>query len=209
VVTLNRHAAMILLDFNLLLFQSPYHGIVIGCWILWGVSEWGHSILLQDTGADSRNKYSTLGIYTTVFMLFFIYSFTPYFPAYLVFKASAAALFIVGLVIFWGGFLLRWTSIYLMGNAFSRKIKVEPDQKIIKRGPFGYIRHPNYLAGLMTFFGLALMFGSWISLGVIGAMSLIVYLYRIHVEENFLQKNLAGYHAYCKEVRYRLIPFIF
>jgi protein-S-isoprenylcysteine O-methyltransferase Ste14 len=36
----------------------------------------------------------------------------------------------------------------------------------------------------------------------------LVIVWRLLDEEAFLAKQLAGYTAYCREVRYRLVPFL-
>ena len=37
---------------------------------------------------------------------------------------------------------------------------------------------------------------------------IVLILVRTYYEDTTLQKELAGYSEYCKDVRYRLIPFI-
>jgi protein-S-isoprenylcysteine O-methyltransferase Ste14 len=194
---------------HVLILQPPFYWIVIGCWILWGMSEWGQSIFLKKGESRTENKYSTAGIYSSVFLLVLLYNLTLIKPQVLAFNTLALPLFITGLLSFITGFSLRWSSVYIMGDAFSRQIRTTDHQKIIKIGPFAYIRHPNYLAGLLTFIGFGLMFGTWISLAVSIIIGFLPYYYRIRIEEKFLRKNLPGYDRYCQEVKYRLIPFVY
>jgi len=37
---------------------------------------------------------------------------------------------------------------------------------------------------------------------------IILIIIRTNYEDKFLQKELTGYAEYCKEVKYRLVPFV-
>ncbi|HKJ30811.1 MAG TPA: isoprenylcysteine carboxylmethyltransferase family protein [Balneolales bacterium] len=193
----------------ILFYQKPYYWIFTACWVLLCVSEWGHSFFTRDSGKGPKNKYSTALIYIGVALLIFI-GYTGYIvPSYLTYNNLAFPLFVLGVVIELTALVLRWISIYIMGGSFSRKIRVGGNQKIIKSGPFAVIRHPNYLAGLLMYLSFGFIYGTWVSLFCAILLGLLVYLYRINVEETYLRENLDGYEAYCQEVKYRLIPFIY
>ena len=93
-------------------------------------------------------------------------------------------------------------------NAYlSRTIEVQENQTVISTGLYGIVRHPMYLATLFMFLPLPLILGSfW------GLLPLALYpvgiVMRILNEERVLTEVLDGYAAYCKRVKYRLIPFI-
>ncbi len=69
------------------------------------------------------------------------------------------------------------------------------------------MRHPMYSGALVMFFGTPLALGSWWGLLMFVAMTLLIIL-RLLDEERFLLKNLQGYSDYKKEVRFRLVPFV-
>lgn len=193
----------------ILFYQYPYYWIFTACWVLWFVSEWIHSSLNRDTGKGKHNKFSTGLIYLSILILILLGYTGMIIPPYLAFQRLALPLFILGVVTELAALALRWLSIYTMGNAFSRKITVKDNQDIIKSGPFAYIRHPNYLAGLLLFVSFGFIYGSWVSLVLCTLLGFFVYRYRINIEERFLLENLDGYQAYCQEVKYRLIPYIY
>ncbi len=64
-----------------------------------------------------------------------------------------------------------------------------------------------YSGALVMFFGTPLALGSWWGLLMFVAMTLLIIL-RLLDEERFLLKNLQGYSDYKKEVRFRLVPFV-
>jgi protein-S-isoprenylcysteine O-methyltransferase Ste14 len=91
-------------------------------------------------------------------------------------------------------------------NTFSSAtIELAPDQKVISTGPYAWVRHPMYAAGLVLLCGIPIALGSlW---GVLVFVAILpALLWRLFDEERFLAKNLPGYLEYQGQVRYRLIP---
>jgi len=89
----------------------------------------------------------------------------------------------------------------------SRVVEVQDNQVVISTGPYAIIRHPMYLAVIVIFTLSPLALGSYWAL--IPALILPVVLAgRIDNEEQLLRRGLNGYEDYCKQVKYRLLPFI-
>ena len=88
----------------------------------------------------------------------------------------------------------------------SRTIEVQEDQKVIDTGLYGVVRHPMYMATVFLFLAMPLVLGSVISF-VIMLCYIPIIIKRIQNEEQVLSKDLNGYEAYKKKVKYRLIPF--
>lgn len=96
----------------------------------------------------------------------------------------------------------------LRENTFlSRTIKVQKNQKVIDTGLYGIVRHPMYTITIILFLTMPLILGSLISFFVFLAYPFII-VKRILNEEQVLEKELPGYKAYKKKVKYRLIPFV-
>ena len=88
-----------------------------------------------------------------------------------------------------------------------RTIKVEENQKVVDKGLYRIIRHPQYSASVIMFLVMPLVLGSLISLFVFMWYPFLIVL-RIKNEEKVLTKELVGYKEYKSKVKYRLIPFI-
>lgn len=84
-------------------------------------------------------------------------------------------------------------------------IRVESGQRVVTTGPYGLVRHPMYAAALPMLLGMVLALGSWWSLAVLAAMLPFLIL-RILDEERVLKRDLPGYRAYMRQVRFRLVP---
>ena len=93
-------------------------------------------------------------------------------------------------------------------NAYlSRTIQVQQGQKVVDTGLYGIIRHPMYTATLLLFLAMPLVLGSWWAM-IPFAFYPVIIIVRLNDEEKLLARELLGYEAYMKKVRYRLIPFL-
>lgn len=112
---------------------------------------------------------------------------------------TAAVIFLVG----YG----MYAEVMRENTYLSRTIKVEEDQKVIDTGMYGIVRHPMYLATVIMFLMIPLILGSLIALPVFLIYPLLMAV-RIGNEEKLLCRELRGYRAYKKKVKYRMIPFV-
>ncbi|MFZ1104669.1 MAG: isoprenylcysteine carboxylmethyltransferase family protein, partial [Hyphomicrobiaceae bacterium] len=78
---------------------------------------------------------------------------------------------------------------------------------VISTGPYAVVRHPMYAWALVMLAGIPLALGSWWGLAML-VPAVAGIAWRLLDEERFLAKNLAGYTDYMRNVRYRLVPFV-
>ena len=94
-------------------------------------------------------------------------------------------------------------------NAYlSRTVKVEEGQKVVDTGLYGIVRHPMYAVTILLFLMIPIILGSWYAL-IAFAFYPAIIIVRLKDEEELLTRELPGYAAYKKKVKYRLIPFIY
>jgi protein-S-isoprenylcysteine O-methyltransferase Ste14 len=113
---------------------------------------------------------------------------------------------IVGQVLVVLGFLIVFM-VFKENTFAAATIEVAPEQRVVSTGPYAIVRHPMYSGALVMLFGTPLALGSWWGLLMFIPMTVII-TWRLLNEEKFLANNLSGYLEYCREVRYRLVPFI-
>jgi len=89
----------------------------------------------------------------------------------------------------------------------SRTVEVQENQQLIDTGLYGLVRHPMYMCTLLLFLSMPLVLGSVLSFAIM-LLYLPIIAKRIRNEERVLEDGLAGYAAYKKRVRHRLIPFV-
>ncbi len=115
---------------------------------------------------------------------------------------------LVGTLIIWGGLLIRWWAIYSLGKYFTVVVTVETGQKLIKKGPYKYIRHPSYTGSILAGIGLGFGLGNWVGLAVILILPGISYFLRAVVEEKAMLSSLGNdYLVYMRQTS-RFIPFV-
>jgi protein-S-isoprenylcysteine O-methyltransferase Ste14 len=86
-------------------------------------------------------------------------------------------------------------------------IELGREQKVIASGPYAIVRHPMYAGAFVMLLGVPLALGSWWGLLPVAALMAAI-VRRLVEEEKFLSKNLAGYQQYQKQVKFRLLPFV-
>ncbi len=117
-----------------------------------------------------------------------------------------AGFYMVGIILFvFGQALFLWAK--KVNFYFSSVVRIQTDrgQTVCCEGPYQFVRHPGYLAGIV--FGLAtpLILGSlWALIPQGLAAALLVA--RTALEDRTLQAELPGYLEYCQSVTYCLIP---
>ena len=87
------------------------------------------------------------------------------------------------------------------------KLQLERAQSVVSTGPYRYVGHPMYASMFLFFPATALLLGSWWGL-LLCPVILGLLVWRTTLEDRLLQNELAGYDAYARNVRYRLIPGI-
>jgi protein-S-isoprenylcysteine O-methyltransferase Ste14 len=93
-------------------------------------------------------------------------------------------------------------------NTFtSSVIEVAADQRVIDTGPYAVVRHPMYVGGLVLVAGIPLALGSLVGLVTFPPFAAMI-VWRLLDEERFLVGHLAGYAAYRRKTRHRLIPYV-
>ncbi len=85
------------------------------------------------------------------------------------------------------------------------RIQTERGQKVITTGPYQYVRHPMYAAGIPFAVGTALLLGSWLGV-LLGLLFSAALAWRAVQEERVLAAALPGYAEYMARVKYRFLP---
>ena len=116
---------------------------------------------------------------------------------------------LVGVGLLLAGITLRWTAIYTLGKYFTPKVMIQADHRLVRSGPYRYLRHPSYTGALIAHLGLGLSFSNWFTLALSSLPYLVATFYRMRVEEVALKEALGeDYLGYAKDTK-RLIPKIY
>jgi methyltransferase len=106
-----------------------------------------------------------------------------------VWRQPPPQLFAFGAVLFGAAKALKWSAIAALGRAWTFRVIVVPGDPLVSRGPYRFVRHPNYVAVIGELLGAALMTGAAIA-GVAGtALFALLLRKRIAVEERMLSSS--------------------
>ena len=104
----------------------------------------------------------------------------------------ASWVFAAGLALFALAQALRYWALSALGRAWNARAVVDPGLGVVTRGPYRWIRHPNYVAVMIEFISVPLAGGAWISLVVLNAVHALVLARRVRAEEERLDE-IPGY----------------
>lgn len=188
-------------------FTWPY---ALAFWVVfvWAfVPEFGFMRRAGKTATPSVDSGSLrlilAGSQLAMFIAFAIASFVPQFAAYRV------PLFWIGLASMAAGSALRRHCFRVLGSYFTYAVQVAPEQQVVDRGAYRWVRHPSYTGGFLMFVGIGLALGNWTSVIILAVTTAAVYAYRVVIEERALLGKIGEpYRAYMRG-RKRFIPFIF
>lgn len=133
---------------------------------------------------------------------------SPQFAPGLDIRAHFPAWFTLGIVLIWAGLIFRFWAIQTLGKFFSTRLVVQEHHELIRSGPYTYLRNPSYTGALVTFIGIGLAIGNWLSFGVLLLTSLVLYAWRIKIEEGMLAEAFGQAFQDYKQTSWALIPFI-
>lgn len=83
---------------------------------------------------------------------------------------------------------LRWWCISTLGTLWNTRIIVVPGTELIRRGPYRWLRHPNYIAVAVEGAALPLVHSAWVTAVAFTVLNAILLLgFRIPAEERALR----------------------
>ena len=99
---------------------------------------------------------------------------------------------------------LRYWAIASLGPRWNVRVIVVPGLPVVTRGPYRWLRHPNYLAVVIEGFAIPLIHGAWITAVVFSVANAVLLVVRIRCEE----RALGGHCGYAERLgdRPRLVP---
>ena len=81
---------------------------------------------------------------------------------------------------------LRFWIIASLGRYWTTRVITVPNVPVIRRGPYRFVRHPNYLVVTAEIALLPLAFGAWQIAAVFSILNAALLAWRIRVEEQML-----------------------
>jgi methyltransferase len=87
---------------------------------------------------------------------------------------------------------LRWWCIASLGRRWNTRVIVVPGLPLVTRGPYRWMRHPNYVAVVAEGVALPLVHSAWITATAFTVANAVVLTVRIRVEDLALRSATRG-----------------
>jgi len=117
--------------------------------------------------------------------------------------------YVIGIIFYFIGLLLRYSGTFYLGQYFTRDVAVSKDQALISTGPYRKLRHPLYLGLFLLTVSVPLFFAQ---MGIFILATIImgtVLNKRMKIEEQSMEDVMGEKYITWKNTRYRFIPWLY
>ena len=117
----------------------------------------------------------------------FIVLHSTWLVAIWVFADPSKSVDLVLLGVFIGLQALRVWVVLTLGRYWTTRIITIPDAALVQRGPYRWIRHPNYVVVVLEIAILPAIFGLWYVALVYSVLNILLLIHRIRIEDTALK----------------------
>lgn len=186
---------------------SQYIGL--GGFIAWSMIERGYTFSnQQQTQGQKKEEFSYILINIFWYGSIFYAIADIWWLSLTLFSKPLWALRSIGILLIIAGLVLRFTARKELGKQYSVHVETSEEHHLITSGMFSALRHPAYLGLIFLLIGISLAMGSWGSLVIAGIGGIPAIIYRITVEEKYLQQWFGEQYESYQKKSWRLIPYI-
>jgi methyltransferase len=101
--------------------------------------------------------------------------------------SSSPAWWLAGILLMVASKALKYWAIASLGERWTFRVLVLPDLPLVRKGPYRYVNHPNYIAVMGELVAMALMMSAWTTGPVMILVFGVVLLMRLRVETGALR----------------------
>jgi protein-S-isoprenylcysteine O-methyltransferase Ste14 len=188
---------------------APMNNLFYATYFMWILSEvilnrFVRSKSTDKKGTDKKTELYLWLIIISCITIGTIISFNMYCPVYL-----NESLKYIGLATIIMGIIIRFIAIKQLGKFFTVDVTIRANHQLMQSGLYKLLRHPSYTGCLLSFLGYGIALNNWISLVVLFIPILLIFIYRMNVEEKVLTQQFGEkYLDYISRTK-RLIPFLY
>ena len=115
---------------------------------------------------------------------------------------------LIGLVVF---IIFSWIQVWAyktMGKNYSQEVIISKKQEVVTTGPYKFIRHPQYLAQLLSDVGAGIALASYLVFPIVILLQIPLFILRAFLEEKLLTKRFPDEYGNYKKKSGFILPFI-
>jgi methyltransferase len=101
--------------------------------------------------------------------------------------SSSPAWWLAGILLMVASKALKYSAIASLGERWTFRVLVLPGLPLVRKGPYRYVNHPNYIAVMGELVAMALMMSAWTTGPVMILVFGVVLLMRLRVETGALR----------------------
>ncbi|MFJ4952729.1 isoprenylcysteine carboxyl methyltransferase family protein [Streptomyces sp. NPDC088760] len=87
---------------------------------------------------------------------------------------------------------LRWWCITTLGPYWNTRVIVVPGARLVRAGPYRFLRHPNYVAVVVEVAALPLVHSAWLTATVFSVANAVLLAVRVTCENAALNRAVAA-----------------
>jgi protein-S-isoprenylcysteine O-methyltransferase Ste14 len=115
----------------------------------------------------------------------------------------------LAMLIFGAGLYLRYAAVSELGRFFTTNVAIQQEHRLIKEGPYRWLRHPAYTGLLIALFAAGVAMGDYIALALLLTPTVWAFSRRIEIEERMLLTEFGSVYAEFCGSTWRLIPWVY
>jgi protein-S-isoprenylcysteine O-methyltransferase Ste14 len=157
----------------------------------------------RDTVPGKRRESTTFNLFLLCGLAMVAGGLTEYFMRGL---SLWWPVFLPGAAMSVASFVVRRAAIRALGRFWSLHVEMREGHEFITSGPFAYARHPVYFSMILETLGLALMLGSWITLGLVLLIFVPTLIARVRLEEHALVEKFGDAYRQYMQATPAILP---
>jgi protein-S-isoprenylcysteine O-methyltransferase len=116
---------------------------------------------------------------------------------------------VAGMALIATGSWLRRRAVAALGRHFTMRMGIVPGHRVVRSGPYRWLRHPNYAGLVLIAFGTAIALASPLAIAAAAAFWLPAVMMRVLQEEGLLARALGAEYERYARATWRLLPGVF
>ncbi|AFN73915.1 putative isoprenylcysteine carboxyl methyltransferase [Melioribacter roseus P3M-2] len=114
----------------------------------------------------------------------------------------------IGLLLYVVFSWLQIKSYKTLGDYYTQDIAILKNHQLVTKGPYKFIRHPQYLSQILSDLGAGLALGSFLIVPIALLLELPLFVLRAGLEDKLLEKRFGEEYLNYKKSTPFMIPFI-